>query len=339
MALHPEDLAMGQMSAAKPRRTPAIFLFTLISGLTLLLTAGIVFSAPQTGDLIVTAGGTVMCVDPITGDIEIISSGDLMNSSRGLVIASSGDIYATSRKFQDGFNGVVKIDPITGDQTPISQDGLLTGPQGIAFDNQGMLVVADVFDRVVTVDPTTGAQTLISSSGLIQVPRGIVVEEDGSIVVTSTQVQQSPTRQGIVRINPTDGSQSIVTIGNTASDKFYGLEIAASGDFYVGNHTNNGFVLLVDRDTGDQTVVSLGGDLTYVYDLALAGPTDLFVIDKHPVGFGYVIHVDPMSGEQTRIAESGMDGLLSYGRGIAIFPDTNVQTVTTTWGQLKSRYR
>jgi streptogramin lyase len=332
------------MTVNKLRRSLAILLSVFALGFIQIFTAGIAVSAPRTGDLITTGrhlsvspSGAVLCVDPISGFVEIISSGGLLKDVNGVVVSSAGDIYVTCDGRPSGFVGVVKVNPKTGEQTAISEGGLIIIPFAITIDQTGMLLVVEATNAVVQVDPTSGSQTLIASGDMLQSPFGIEVEEDGNVLVTTKDAGQG--YDGIVRIDPSDGSQSLVTEGAT-QEQFLGLGINESGDIYLGNSiTNNGEILRVNPETGEQTLVAGGHPLDWVYDIAVSSTGDLYVANGNHFQFGYIIHVHPTNGAKTIIAQTDELGLLAGVKGIAIYPDTSVQTVPKTWGEIKASRR
>ena len=81
------------------------------------------------------------------------------------------------------------------------------------------------------------------------------------------------------------------------------------GDILVADDSalgGNGAILLIDRESGNQTVVSSAGLFSHPVDLALTPLGQLYVADQNADGgTGAVIRVDPATGAQTEVSTGG----------------------------------
>jgi streptogramin lyase len=113
----------------------------------------------------------IFAIDPITGAQNIVSSGGLLISPRGITIDFDGDLLVTVQQ------GLIRVDPVTGVQTLISTGGFLDAPWGITTSSSGNIFVADPnFGGIISIDSITGVQTSVSLSGLLMDPTGITFD-------------------------------------------------------------------------------------------------------------------------------------------------------------------
>ena len=200
---------------------------------------------------------TVSRVNLVTGAITNISSGGLLGTDAqgtvrfGLIVAPNGDIYVAVY----GPNAdIVKVDPNTGAQSSVASGGYITGPIGLGFLPSGELMAADNYSgSLIGVNTTTHAQRLVAtnlfpsspwgmtidvagnvylgtdgtnriqkvstagavstvvSGGLLNVPRDVALEPSGTLLSFQT------VSNAIVRINPTNNTQTIVSSGGLLS--------------------------------------------------------------------------------------------------------------------------
>jgi sugar lactone lactonase YvrE len=192
------------------------------------------------------------------------------------------------------------------------------GPASAQGVSPGDLVVTDFSccggAGLIRVDRRTGAQTVISSGGMLLRPWGVAVAANGDIFVADALCCDSGPgtgrAAGVIRINPTTGSQSVVSRGANLFE-LRGIAIAGSGDLLVNS---NGFdaVIRVNPTTGTQTVVAQGGNLGGPWGIAVASNGDFFVTSPQ---FRRVTRVIPATGAQTVVAEGG---LLAAPEGLAV---------------------
>ncbi len=82
---------------------------------------------PDSGDLFVANGTSIVRLDPTTGDTEIVTEGGFLDRAAGLAMEASGSLV-TSTVFGDS---ILRIDPETGSQELVSFAGELAQPQGL----------------------------------------------------------------------------------------------------------------------------------------------------------------------------------------------------------------
>src|SRR5207344_451433 len=108
---------------------------------------------------------------------------------------------------------------------------------------------------------------------------------------------------GVIRVNPLDGSQTVLSSGNHFATPF-GVAIAANGDLYVidrGCCGGQGGVVRVNPVDGSQTVVARGGDLDGPFGIAIAALPRSPVLTANYYG-GAIVGVNPVNGGQTMVA-------------------------------------
>jgi streptogramin lyase len=171
----------------------------------------------------------------------------------GLAVAPNGDIYVAVY----GPNAdIVKVDPNTGAQSSVASGGYITGPIGLGFSPSGELMVADNYSaRLIGINTTTHAQRLVASNiapypnspwgmtidtvgnvylgtggtnkiqkvssagsvsiaasgGFLDVPYDVALEPGGTLLSFQS------VSNAIVRINPTNNIQTIVSKGGFLS--------------------------------------------------------------------------------------------------------------------------
>jgi streptogramin lyase len=105
------------------------------------------------------SAGSVSSVDPVSGALAHISSGNLLVGPIGIAVEASGQLVVA-----DASGLVLRVDPLTGAQTQLASGGNLVTPFGIAVEADGHLVITDKgTDKLVRIDPATGVQTVVSS--------------------------------------------------------------------------------------------------------------------------------------------------------------------------------
>ena len=121
--------------------------------------------------------GSILRVDPITGQQTVISQYGQLGNPDDLVMSPSGDIYAVDGGLgTEHSGGVIKVNSITGQQTVITSDGFFGScPEGIALAPDGDLFAVDFhsfdgFGAVLRIDPSTGHQSVVSNYGYFVEP-------------------------------------------------------------------------------------------------------------------------------------------------------------------------
>jgi streptogramin lyase len=161
----------------------------------------------------------------------------------------------------------------------------------------GDLLVTDINSRTVVLIDPSGTQFALSSSNLIQSPEGLVVEAQGTIVVKDKG-------SGLIRVNPTDGSQTLVSpASNFAAEEAqtYSLGVEANGSILVPDATNG--LIRVNPITGATSVLSAGAPMVYPRGVAVGSDGMIYVADLS--GYkgqpGRLIRVHPGTGAATLV--------------------------------------
>lgn len=200
--------------------------------------------APQSDN-----NGTIVVIDPATGNREILSlypnigSGPRMRRPSGIVELPDGDFLVT-----ESFTtrGLFRIDRETGDRTFISGEGL--GSQG---------------------DPTS------IGTGPVDNPNSVLLRSNNDIILVN-QGGFNFTTGFITKVDPVNGNRTLVSglgvgTGPVFSD-LRGGAIAADGRLMVAGETS---IFAVDMTTGARSVISGSGVGT---GPNLAGTSDLVVL-------------------------------------------------------------
>jgi streptogramin lyase len=232
----------------------------------------------------------------------------------------SGDLLiANAEILVKGHAGVLKIDPVSGVQTVISKGGLFAQPDDVAFGLDGNLYIADssaqaAAGAILRVTLPSRKQQVVTSGGLLGSPERVAVEPDGQLLVTFTGLAA----YGVVRVNPQTGAQSYAT---TSPFQMIAIAVESTGQILVGHNTSPMEILRVDPVTGNQSVVSQGGLLDSVWDIAVAPNGDIIVLERYT---RMVLRVDPVSGAQSVISSGG---LLVTPFGIAVAANADIFVV------------
>ncbi len=187
-------------------------------------------------------------------------------------------------------------------------DGMLTSaPAAFTVNIRPNVEAGDllVTDRgasgVVLIDPS-GAQGIVSSGGLLADPRGVAVAPDGSMIAVMSGAS------GLVRINPVDGTQTLISASTNFSEKplgAYGIAIEPRGTILVADGLNG--IIRVNPVTGARIVLTAGGSLVLPVGLALAPNGDVYVSDAGGLTgeSSRIVQVNPATGAQTLVASGG----------------------------------
>jgi DNA-binding beta-propeller fold protein YncE len=201
-------------------------------------------AAEPSGALVVTDPLVgVIRVDPGTGvQSVVLPSGSFVPFA--VAVEPGGDIVVAA--FGQNDSVVLRIDPMTGLPTIVASLGAAAFPTGIAVEPSGDLVLTlidlggvsgeDIQGMVIRVDPDTGLRTILASGGGLNLPVGIAVEPTGGLVVTVGDFfgLRLGTPPGIVRVNPMNGSQTVLTSGSGLVLPF-DIAVEPSGDLVVAD--------------------------------------------------------------------------------------------------------
>ena len=187
---------------------------------------------------------------------------------------------------------------------------------------------------VLKVDPVTGAVTPFSVGGFLGATQGIDFEADGDIVVSDwvLHVGQEPIWEGVVRIDPNTGNQTLLSQGGLlagAGANLGHLAVGPNGSIYVSAPnalTGEPRVVRVDPATGAQSIVSSGGLLYQGGSSGIAVEANGSILaagDSLPL-----VRIHPTTGAQTGLG-SPSSALVANLGGIEV--DAAGDIFVTTW--------
>jgi DNA-binding beta-propeller fold protein YncE len=279
--------------------------------------------------------GAVIRVDPLSGRQSLVSSGGEFFDPAGIAVGPGGQLYVVDNRAPDNDGAVIRVDPRSGAQTLVTERSDDPGrdeldlPFGIAVERDGNLVVTNRFSpgliplpcsalgNVVRVDPVSGRQEEVAGAGDIAWPLGIAVAADGGIVVAN----ECASHGGLIRLDPLGGNQIeltpngpqdvLVTPERMAFDPSGALLVS---DFSLGPDGDGGIVL-VDPETGNQTLVRAGELFNHPLGIATVvnrPPSAALTVDRTVVAAGRPVRLDASgSGDPERqqlVYEWDLDG-------------------------------
>ena len=177
--------------------------------------------------------------------------------------------------------------------------------------------------RIVALDVGTLAVTEIATNGYVGWPDDIVVDRQGSILITSPP-------WGVVRINPSDGQQTLIApVGSLGGGTPTGLTVAAGGEIYVSMQGAVPRILRLSADGSVAGVVTSGGFLTAPEGLAFGADSALYVCETlspniSTLARGALVRVDPGSGSQVQFA---VGVPLNRPHDLAVAPDGSLWSI------------
>ena len=263
--------------------------------------------------------------DPAKGDLNV----------GGAVTLANGSYCLHNLSISGG--SVIRVDPLTGRQTRVSSGGLFFDPAGIAVSPSGGVYVVDNLapnndGGVIRVDPRTGAQTMISTNGkggnLFDLPFGIAIDRDGSLVVANrvspNDLAQCLLRGRVIRVDPSDGDQTLISESGNPLDLFddllslpLGVAVDRAGRILTANECSGAGIVEVNPLSGAQSALPpIGaGVLVTPERIAFDPAGDLLVSDfSLGDGDGGIVKVRRATGAQTLLRAGG---LFNHPLGIA----------------------
>ncbi|MGR3179029.1 MAG: hypothetical protein ACUZ8E_13335 [Candidatus Anammoxibacter sp.] len=303
----------------------------------------------QNGDIILAASGNIFRVNPDSGQVDIVSSGEPVSLSgfpAKIAIDLNGDYLFLGSKF-------VRINRFTGETSEVTtSNGTLidlSGSKEFFVDSNGDFVVTTE-SSISRVDSATGVETIIKTynddvisdivsnsddelfvslwlNGSISKVNSITGESTlvvgdslraGSVVTISNNGRIfSAGGSGIIEINPKTAKTTIITSGGLLS-KINGIVVDEDGTLFVSDANS---VIRINPETGGQSEVS--NFSSNIGDIALGMDGDIYVSTGRTIGGiigGTIVRVDPITGAQTIVGRSEDDGrvFFSFGQRIAI---------------------
>ena len=284
--------------------------------------------------------GTILVVDPATGDREILSqwpsigAGPRMRSPYSIAALPDGDFLAVESFTTQG---LFRIDSTSGDRTFISGlggdgagepsnrgTGLIDAVRSVHLTPGGEIFLVNQAGGNMTgggfitrVDPVTGNRMLVSGQGagagpVFDAPQTGALDADGQLIVADYS------QRAIFEVDLTTGARSILSDASHGTGPVFGqvrdLAILPSGDIVAIAETSIGAstysLFGVDPATGNRSVIAAN---TPVYQ-ALSLGNDGWMLGS----FNSIVRIDPANGAETLV--SGQ----SRGTGPAM----------TTWGDM-----
>lgn len=196
---------------------------------------------------------SVLEIDPATGVINTIASGDLLTAPTGISIAEDGDIIVANMSSccGPGTGNIVKIDRVSGIQTNISSGGGFVNPTGLELEGSTSVLVSDFNARkLFRIDRVSGSQTALSTFFPSGEPYDVVLGPTNFAYVVDHNLK------GVYKVDLTSGAKTIVSSGGVF-DQPVGIATEQSGNLLVTDFTTN-VIVRVDASNGNQTIVHSG---------------------------------------------------------------------------------
>jgi uncharacterized delta-60 repeat protein len=168
--------------------------------------------------------------------------------------------------------------------------------------DEGDLLVADGSGKVVLIDHS-GVQFVVASGGLLGGLRGVTVDRDGQILVMSQNT-------GLVRIDPANGAQTLVsskTNFSSAGFGAWGIAAEPAGTILVADGVNG--VARVNPVTGVPAILAAGNQspLWMPFGVTLAPNGEIWVTDPgaQTDGVNGLLRINPATGAPTLVSSNG----------------------------------
>ena len=165
---------------------------------------------------------------------------------------------------------------------------------------------------IIKIDPDSGTQTIISENGRFQRgPVDVVIDETGAIFTTVSDVPGSPPE--IVKVDIVSGTQTTVSSGGFLKATIKGIAVENDENLLV----TKGYIqfdvipklLRINKITGEQEVVSEGGQFRNVYDVIVSKNKDIYVLGTGIKKIGNINYEVPTLFEID--SETGAQSILS----------------------------
>jgi hypothetical protein len=161
----------------------------------------------------------------------------------------------------------------------------------------GDLIVSDSMNRSVVLVDGAGEQFVLSVSNLLHSPKGIAVSPTGTIAVMD--------QNGVVQINPSDGSQILLAAaGEFTSAPLgpVGIAFERDGSLLVADGTAG--IKRVNPTNGTVSVVASGGSLILPEGVAVSTNGDIYVADLSAFAgqASRIVRLNPITGAQTVVS-------------------------------------
>ena len=299
------------------------------------------------GDLLVTdfsaygGSGGVHIVDPVTGNQTTLSSGGLFGDPWDISVdASAGRLFVSDI----AADAIIEVDPNSGAQSLVTAGGFLSNPTGVEVGIGTDLWVSDSgTNSLVKVDKDTGAQTLIHSGAPFISPFGVTMNKFGTVYVLDRLAGGGTVFEmvGAVPVAISSGGPFVQPYGITADQGAPYFPANEPGGLWVADRNaagGSGAIILVDPNTGAQTVVSNGQNFVDASGVSIAPGfgAPLYACDY---ASKVVVEFDPTLAANANQTLVSTGDKFSNPAKLAVFPEQPVQTENSTWGRVKGLYR
>lgn len=251
---------------------------------------------------------SIIQFDPAANALTYLSLGGHLDGPSGLFADADGTIVVSdSRAFDDARGGthvsvdtapggLIRINPATREQTVISRGGIFGNVESVVRGPDGMLYVADYghldgTGGVIRVDAATGEQTAVSMGGSLVATFGLAFDSSKTLLVTDAEDWAAGTG-ALYRIDVATGAQTLVSRDGLFQDPF-GVAVAGDGTIIVSDL--GGKLVLVDPETGEQTLLADG--FSTPAGVAVDGDT-VVLADHSAFDGGALYRVSLMTGER-----------------------------------------
>jgi sugar lactone lactonase YvrE len=293
----------------------------------------------------------------------------------------TGDLVVVMNK------AVTKYDPATLEGVQITSGQYLQQPRDVAVDTRPRILVADFTAGIIEIDPATGSQTVLVSASQLggDYASRICVGPDGRVYFSATG--SSPC---VMSVAPGEEASVLVSSGGLLHSP-HGLTFGQDGMLYVceagtpvnsscsyHNPSPHGSIVRVEPGSGTQTRIATSCDFFDPFDIAAAGPDELWTTQGGEVAgrCGCILSTRISSGVtseavpgdycRSQAVAAAPDGSIWFSdcrtigpdcwylyteqwpsgakmAGVAgpmaVVPDLPVPVKQTTWGKVKTNYR
>ena len=324
------------MESTKNR--PSLYWALLISLTMALSCSGVRISSAaelQSGDIVVTAGGTISVIDAAAGTVKetVYSGGNL----RGVAIDANGIIITVSASSE-----LIELDPATGGlSVTLLPSPPFASPWGVAIDANGDILITNVgtccygqSGSVIRIDRGTKMPTVVSTGGAFFDPTGITTEANGIILVADFNART------LFRVDPAGdagtpgGAQTqFVHDAFLPNGSPYDVAIDSNGSIFVVDMNGGnlrGRIWHIDPGTGVAEVIAADENFDQPTAIDIEANGSVLVADYT---LGRLTRINPVTGELTVLPASveGAIGIAVFSSGV---PNILVEPLVHDFGEI-----
>jgi sugar lactone lactonase YvrE len=198
-------------------------------------------------------------LEQLTDELTLISSDRLITSAGRMTVTPDGSSLVVAGQSNAEGWALFRVDLADGRQSVFTKDlkstfmGIVPAeehPASVAFGPDGSISMADgAYSHIVQFNGDGTGRRQIVELPFPWLPTEVAVDASGIIYVTALNINPN----GVVRVNPSDGTYRILTQGSELSAPV-GIAVAPDGSLIVGDAVTDKLVR-VDTNTGAQTVL------------------------------------------------------------------------------------